>query len=318
MLQITQICGTEMKKKKFIIDSLVKHFSTSKYMNYEEVYMDNIMIEEKTVGRKYFDTYYIKDREDIINLLRISKSSKMLKYIGEILTKYEFQKELESIEQTIDSMYRRINENMCISFGSLILDYDVQKLWDMIQSSQIRDRNGREVEELSNYELLSELIKLLGEMQEYEPQKQLIVFENIDHFLMVNEYKDIYNLMKHMTSQFDLWFLCTISLEGYVVFEEQYIEGINIINDVVYTLTQMLNLKEFVERSYPCYKQFEIDVLEKWLGNIVHKIGKNNVESDLRSNVLLKLMNESLCMNYRENAGLNSMENSFLLERKKV
>lgn len=318
MLQITQICGTDMIKKKFIINSMVKHFSASKYMSYEDVYVDNVFVEGKPVGRKYFDIHYIKDREDIINLLRISKNSKMLKYVGELLTEYEFQKELESIEQTVDAMYQRINENMCASFGNLILDYEVQRLWEMVQSSQIRDKNGREIEELSNYELLSELIKLLGELQEHEPQKQLVIFENIDHFLKVEEYKEIYELMRQKASQFDLWFLLTISIEGYVIFEEEYIEGINVINDIVYVLPQMLKLKEFVEVRYPCYKQFEMAVLDEWMGKIVHKIGKSNVETDLRSNVLLKLINESLCMNFKEKAGLNSLENSFLLEGKRV
>ncbi len=54
MEQLAQLCGVDFEKVRYIIQSLYKYFSGGKYASYEEQMQDNIRIEGRKVGRKYF------------------------------------------------------------------------------------------------------------------------------------------------------------------------------------------------------------------------------------------------------------------------
>ena len=74
---ITQVCGTNIKRKNAIINNIVKYFSGSKYAEYDEMQAYDIRIDDKVVGRKYFNVYRIKSKEDLVCGIEISKTSLM-------------------------------------------------------------------------------------------------------------------------------------------------------------------------------------------------------------------------------------------------
>jgi hypothetical protein len=74
---ITQVCGTNIKRKNAIINNIAKYFLGSKYAEYDEMQAYDIRVDDKVVGRKYFNVYRIKSKEDLVCGIEISKTSLM-------------------------------------------------------------------------------------------------------------------------------------------------------------------------------------------------------------------------------------------------
>ena len=72
ILPFVQLCGMNCKKKEFIINSIEKHFSSGKYKDYEKEYQECFLVDGQILGRNYFKTYSIQNREDIIRYIQIS------------------------------------------------------------------------------------------------------------------------------------------------------------------------------------------------------------------------------------------------------
>ena len=86
---ITQVCGTNIKRKNAIINNIAKYFLGSKYAEYDEMQAYDIRVDDKVVGRKYFNVYRIKSKEDLVCGIEISKTSlmRMLMYGREAQSK---------------------------------------------------------------------------------------------------------------------------------------------------------------------------------------------------------------------------------------
>ena len=48
---ITQLCGINFVLKNYVIESLCKHFSHEKYLEYEEKMVENVKINGEILGR---------------------------------------------------------------------------------------------------------------------------------------------------------------------------------------------------------------------------------------------------------------------------
>lgn len=313
MLQITQMGGLNLKKKNFIINSLIKHFSNSKYMEYESKMMNNVRIDSQDVGRKYFDLIYVRNKEDIINMIKITKSSMMLEYIRSLINTFEIQVELDKVENALVEIYHKLNLNFGQSFINISFDYEQEKIMDIVNCTKMKSISGYELESIDSIYILRDLLILVEKLQNQTPKKQLYVFENIDHMIDFQEYSELFYLAKELTRKYDIWFLFTSSIDEFIVFEQEYFCGINIINDVIFSFQEIGRIRKFIENRYPIFMELEEEQMLKWLKNIVQKIGKDNMCSYMKSSVLLKLLNESLCIDYDVKNVLNSIENSFLL-----
>ena len=313
MQPITQLVGIDFKKKGYIINSLVKHFSASKYMEYENEMIDNIMLDTQQIGRKYFDVIHIRCREDMLNYLKLTKTSMLLKCVQNMLNSYDMQIELNVIEGALARIYEQLNLEIHDNISNISLSYDTEKIFDIVQQSKVKSDDGTELELLDNLKILNSILGLIEELQEQNPQKQMVVIENIDHMLDYSEYKCFYEGARLITEKRDVWFVLTTSLEGFVFIEEENICGINVINDMIYNIPPTERIVEFIRQQYPYYIEQDDDVLIEWMRLIIQKIGRYDIESDMRSNVVLKMINKSLCMSYKEKCSLNSMESSFLL-----
>lgn len=308
--QITQLLGLNIKNKNYIIKSIVKHFSNSKYAEYEKDLIDNIKLDMEEIGRKYFDVIYIRNREDILNFLKITKTSIFMKYINTVINDYDMQLEMQSIDEALERIFIQINDNV---HSNIMLQYEPEDVFNMVQQSKVRNREGSELEELENIELLKSLFELIEKLQCENPQKQLIIIENVDHILDYDEYLTLYKIVKNLVAKTDVWVMFTSSTDKFAIIDSEYISGVNIINDIVYNMPEIDRLREFIEEEYPCYIKINDDEIEEMILPVIHKIGASDDKNNAKGRVILKIINSSVCVKYKENVTLNPMESSFLL-----
>lgn len=312
LLQITQLCGTDFTKKNFILTSINKYFSSAKYAQYEENYQDNIRIDGEKVGRKYFLSQRISSREDLINMMKITKSSVMMKYLTSCMTEFTCQKELDCIAQHLDKLYLEINDILRKHVDTVEISYEQRNLMDIIQSSKVFGKENVAIEQLSNYELLETYFDLLKQVQMRSPEKIMIIIENIDHLVGYDEYLLLFDKMHALVNEFTIWFVITTSIEGFVVMKREFMSGINIINDIIFVLPEIEKLYYFMKERYPCEKEIDFQIIEECIKIVIQKIGQSGYVVNMESAVMLKLINDSLCINGISDITLNQLESCFL------
>lgn len=311
--QITQLGGVDFEKKNYIIQSLYKYFSNRKYALYEEQMVDNILLEGKKVGRKYFNISQITCRENLISAIKISKSSLMMDYLTEKYTEFQCQTFIEKISNNLEQLYKEINKGLQQNMNLLEISYNTKDLMEIIQASEILGVGEEPLEKLSNTELLDMYIELLWEVQRKNPVKELIIIENIDHMLCYNSYKYILNKVKQFCNEFDIWFIFSTSIEGFMIVDELLLEGINIINQEIFSFPIIDNVFSFVHKHYPCNFMWDSENFFEELRMIIQHIGDVNYSIHLKSNVILKLFQNSLCISSTVKSDINLLEKSFIM-----
>lgn len=312
---VTQLCGISFEKKHFIIKSLCKYFSSSKYEQYENNMFENIRINGEKTGRKYFSVLHISSREQLIQALNISKSSMAAQYLSCIYTKFSCQNIIEQIRENLDKLYLEINEEIQNKIGCIEIGHDTKNILEIIQSSNIFGINGNTLESLSNMELLLVYINLLKEIQKKSPYKTLIIIENIDHLINYTDYQQIIKIMGKFSNSFDVWFIVSTSTEGYAILDNNLIEGINIINDYIFSFPDIEHTISFIKKRYPIETTLnETDIYENILP-IIQNIGRENYKYHMRGNVLLKLFQNSIGIPVLFENLIGSIEKAFLLDK---
>ena len=308
---LTQLCGVDMKKKKYILTSIQKHFSSGRYMEYEREFVQNVRLEGKSVGRKYFKTYCLREREDYIGGIRLGKTGLMMQYLAERMQEFQYQKPLEAISEQLQRIFLSLNEELFASVGNLEFRYDEKDLFSMVQSTEICGRDEMPIERMDIWELIQMYLGILVEVHQNNPEKTLIILENIDHLLREEEYGELCIWIEEVSKQYDIWFVLTTSLPGYVYMSEESISGVNIVNDLIYSMPAYDKIHGFLQENYPC--TFSGQGWEEELKSIVHYIGKEEMVLHPVGMILLKLVNHSLCVETVVKNGLNQLENSFLI-----
>ncbi len=312
LTQITQLCGVDFYKKQFIIKSLCKYFSNSKYASYEEFLQDNVRCDNKEVGRKYFTIFHISSREDLINTIKLSKTSLMMKYLTEEFSEFECQKIMDRLEEELENLYVELNKNVRSKMRYIEISYEMKKIMDIIQSSEIISSNEKVLEELTNEELFLSYIQLMGEIQRRAPEKIIIIIENIDHLLDYSTYVKVMSEVEKFVNGFDAWIVFSTSTEGFVIIDEDKIEGINVINDCIFSFPQLQEIERFICKNYPREVVLGRQDLVEEIRAIVQNIGREGYLINVRSNVMLKLLQDSLCISTGIANKLNSIEYAFL------
>lgn len=310
--EITQLCGTNLNKKRFIIDSIYKYFSGHRYTEYEENFVENVKIDNSQIGRKYFDTIRIKSIDDLINELKISKTSAVMQWINFQLDKIEYKFELEKVEEALDGIYDNLNDVLVSNNIGIKFNYEIKSMLEILQKSYVMPEQGEFLETKTGYELLKIYLKLLLELQRLIPQQKLIILENIDHIVSIDEYNKVIQIIKEIIVNGNMRFILTTSLDGYVSVDKEILNGINVINDEIFFFPEYEYLYKFILDNYPCqYIPSDDEVLEKirWA---IQKIGNNIAKLDFKSEIYLKLINKTLGIESNGCQRINQMEISFI------
>ena len=310
---VNQWCGENIILKNQIVDIISKYFSKSKYAEYEENMVCDVFIDNESVGRNYYNTFLISSREEMISNMKLSKNSLVMKYLmNRIMTNFDVSREMFQIEDQLTNVFRIINEEIFDEFENLGIDFEQSELFEIIQESKIVDANGENINRLSNYEILSNYIKLVCKVGQESGNQILVIIRNVDHLLTSDEYRKIYDEMLEMTRSMDIKFIVTISLDGYCIINKSNIENVTIINDEEYTLPPFGKIKEYIENNYPIYREIDDDWLVYNLEKSVNIIGKSDGNAELSSEIVAGLINRTLHIIQKQKYPINNIELAFI------
>ncbi|WP_026668315.1 CRISPR-associated protein Csn2-St [Butyrivibrio sp. AE2005] len=296
--QITQICGQNIPVKSFIINSLCKYFSADKYFEYEEKLIDNTFIDGENPGRKMWECMHVATIEDIVQFMQLGRKSVVNKVIKECLTTFDNQAGLMEIDNILISILDRINKEY-LGSERLELQYESEDILSVVCNTSVKTREGKDIHELTAWELFNEFIDMLEKLQVKVPDKRLIVFENIDHFLTRDQYIGFVDKCENIAYGNNIWFIFSTSLKGYLYCSEEYIESINIVNDEMFSIGSVEKMVEYVGSSYPINKKLRKEEIMDLLPEIVQQIGNKDAIDEVENQVILKLINSSMGFRYK-------------------
>ena len=311
--EVNQWCGVNIVRKNKIIRMLEKYFSKSKYMEYEKKLECDIYTGEELLGRSYFSVHSVESREQIISQLKIGKNTLITKYILErISTDFESTTDIELINDILIKVFQNMNNEILCDFKDLMIDFETNKLFEIVQESVIYNEKGNNVNYLSTYNLILNYIKLIEKCEGDNGTVKLIIIKNIDHLLSKSEYTKLYNCMKEISKKSDLRFLCTISIEDYCIIEKENIEAITIINDEEFIMPPYQRIVEYIENNYPINRDVEEEWLIYNLRRCINRIGNRDASSEIPSEVIMKILNKSLQISKVPKYKANNIELNFI------
>lgn len=290
---ISQWCGYDVKTKNRIIDILNKYFSSAKYLEYERDMSGCIAIDGEKIGRKYYKIYCISSKEDLIQYIKGAKTGLIIKYIKSVINKFDYQKELEIIDDALLKIYQILNEDI-ESFGKVMFDYDREELFSIIHQSEIKSSDSDYLEILSEYELATIFLNTYKKIQTIEPEKSLIIFKNIDHLIHKEKYDNFIHICDDVKMDSNTEFIISSSIDEYVYFDKILCEGITVFNDVIYRVPEYIHLKEYVENEYPIYEELDEDTFDLIMKKCINKIGKTGNITSFEDVAIYKMINKTL------------------------
>lgn len=308
---ITQMCGQNIQKKVFILESLRKYFSTYKYRETRNRWRDNVRIDNEQVGRKYFSVVSINGIAELLNMIKLSKQGLMINYIKQLTQKFDWQLHLRTIDEELEEMFRFMNGEIN-KLGNIELTYEEADIWEMVQKSNVMGMNQMILEDVNNYDLLVIFLNLIKEIMKIEPQKMLVIIENIDHLISTKEYIDVLKKINNISVKYDIYFILSTSLEGYVVCEKELCDGIIIWGDEDFQMPKMSELLTYIQNNYPYNKKFSEEQLQKDLTSIMHKICSEKYLMNVEENVICKMINQTLMLHEKWSGTENMLEIAFL------
>lgn len=311
--RVNQWCGTNIIEKNMLLNMVTKYFSKEKYHEYDEDVKCIVYSNEEELSRGYYTVYHIASREDLLSQLKIGKSTYMLKYISNrIMSEYETIIGMEKISDELTNVYRHLNEEVFREFDNVELDFEVNTLLSMVQESIISDKSGKDIHNLSTFELIKNNIKLIEKLEENSGKKVLVVFKNIDHIITKDEYKKLYRLATELSVTTNIQFIFTLSVDGYCIVDEDNIEDILIVNDEEIILPTYEKLKEFVQNNYPIYIELNDNWLMENLENCINRLGRSSVPTELTAEIILSIINKASHIDYVRKFEVNNIELNFI------
>ncbi len=264
---VTQLCGQNIVKKTYILESLRRYFSTYKYREEKNKWRDNVRVDDEAVGRKFFTILSVNGMSEILMMIKWSKQSLMVEYVKQLMQKFNWQMHLRMINEELEEMFQIMNEDLN-KLGGIELAYTMSDVWDMIQKSSVISSDEILLEDKRNYELLLIFLNLIEEIIKANPKKMLVIIENIDHLISREEYKDILNKLQNIGMRYDIYFVLSTSIDGYVGCDKELCHGITILNDVDFQMPEYDEISKYVYENYPYNKR----VSEKQLRDDLKKL----------------------------------------------
>lgn len=310
---VTQLCGQNIVWKNQILRIIKKYFSGEKYADYEEKNRGIIRLDGEEVGRKYFRLIKYADRGSMIETIKIGKTNLLTQCIRYFLNDFDCQQQMSCIDENLTKIYLMLNKMLERNIVNLQLDYQYSDLWDIVQKSEVYLSDSRHIEEASDFELVKLCIDIIKQLLEINPEKTIILWENIDHLLTKEEYEYVVKECEDITKKYDIYFIFTTSLQQYVYITESTIEGIHVFNEEDFIFPEIEKIQNFVNNHYPYYKEWSKEELYKAIKNNVHKIGMKGYLEEDKNIVVLKLINDTFIQKEVKKEQAHLEESSFLL-----
>ena len=295
---ITQLCGQNIPKKSYILESIRRYFSAYKYSEERNKWRNNVKIDDELVGRKFFTVLSVSGVVDLLMWIKWSKQSLMVEYVRGLMQEFDWQLHLRTIHGELEEMFQLINKDLS-HLGDVELTYAVSDVWDMVQKSNVVGNGQTSLEDKNNFELFTIFLILSESVMGLNPRKMLIIVENIDHLILPKEYDEILERMIQIGEKYDIYFVLSTSLEGYVCCDRKLCSGITVLGEVDFQMPEFEDIETYVENNYPCNKKISEEQLQTDLQKIIQKIGQGGYLYTVEENVICKLINQTLMLNDR-------------------
>ena len=139
----------------------------------------------------------------------------------------------------------------------------------------------------------------------------MVIFENIDYMVEQNEYVEILRRAEQISRKYDVHFVFSSSLEGYVCCSTELCSGISVFGDADFQLTEFGNMCGFIRDNYPYAKDISVEHMQNILSRIIQRIGMKDYLYSVEENVVCKMINQSLLLYDRMPEG-KMLEMAFL------
>ena len=160
LMPVTQLCGQDIRKKSYMLESLRRYFSSCKYKEGKNKWRDNIRMDDTVIGRKFFSVISIQNTAELLSMIKCSKQSLMVEYMKSMMQKFEWQTHLRTINEEVEAMIQLLNSDINL-LGDIELTYAMADVWDMVQKTEVAGMNQIALEEKDAYELLMIFLNLL-------------------------------------------------------------------------------------------------------------------------------------------------------------
>ena len=291
--KITQILGYNFKIKRYIYESILKHFSLYKYQDFDEHMENNITIDEQ-----------------LIEQISINKNTLIYEYLKNVLETLSCQRMLNVVDENLTNIYLAINEKLNSKVGKISIDYEMQNLFYIVSKSDVYTNSGEDIETLSNYDLLIVLLKLVKENNSVNPEKTLILLNNIDHLCTRFEYDKIVEFLRDYDES--IFAIMFISIDKYVYISKEVLNNIVVINDTTFQVPKYESIEEYLLGHYPMNYEFEETEIVQLLKNTLNSIGIENDIISYKELLVKKLINKAICINDSYDFNMETSELSCL------
>lgn len=299
---VTQLCGMNVLKKRELLDAIVNYFL-------EKDPNCDIRVDGEVVGNEYFAIHHIRDKRDLSAEFAFSKNSMIYKTVLNYIHQFEAEKMMEQIDNQYAMVFQEINHRLSENIGKISVEYDlIKKNEELIKKCEVN------VPENSG-ELLVLYINLMLEQNRITPGKRLIIIENIDFMIERQTYLQIIDYCNEIAKENDIWFLFSLSIPGFGVVKEELLDGITVVNDVIYSFDEVSYVKAYVEENYPIYREFSQTEIMDTLRECLHSLGSVYAPS-VTAMVYDKMISSSMGI-YKEtkNENIKSAEIAYLNEK---
>lgn len=308
---VTQLCGQNIMKKSYIFESFRRYFSSYKYREGKNKWRDNVKFDGELLGRKHFTVISISNIRDILTMIKWSKQSLMAEYVKALMQKFDLQQHLRIINEELEKMFQTMNGDIN-QLGTLELTYAMADAWEMIQKTEITGNDQIELEDKDNYELLTIFINLLEKTLENNPQKMIVLIENVDHYISRKEYAKLLEKLKGAAQNYNVFFVLSTSLDGYVICDKELCPGIKIFGETDFQMLELERIVEYLKENYPYNKKLSEQQIQKDIAKIIHRIGQEDYLLDVEENVICKLINKTMMINKKWDNCVAALEIAFL------
>lgn len=154
MKPITQLCGQNIPKKSYILESIRRYFSAYKYSEERNKWRNNVKIDDELVGRKFFTVLSVSGVVDLLMWIKWSKQSLMVEYVRGLMQEFDWQLHLRTIHGELEEMFQMINKDLN-HLGDIELIYAESDVWEMVQKSSVVGNEQTSLEDKNNFDLLT-------------------------------------------------------------------------------------------------------------------------------------------------------------------
>ena len=292
---LTQVLGHNFETKEYIYQSILKHFSLYKYHEYDEHMENNIISDGETPGRKEFRVISIRERNDLIDQIRIAKNTLIYEYLKSILETLQCQRLLNVMDENLTNIYDLINKKINKDIGIINIDYEMEDLLHLVSKSTVYTDSDNDIETLGNYELLMVFLKLVERINSTNSEKIILLFKNIDHLCSGREYEKIIEYLLGYDER--IFVFMFISLDKYVYISRKVLNNIIVFNDTVFQVPEYEAVDEYISNHYPINCEFHERELFDLLKCVLNEIGIENDMISYRELLVKKLLNKASCIN---------------------